>query len=134
METETKFTQWLEEEIETRGWTLRELGRRSGLTHVAISNVLNGVRNPGVEFCLKIARALQTPPELVFRCAGLLPDVEGVEEELYNRFRAYIEALSPERREELMRYVMFLHQLEVDREENPTDDEEDNTEESRGPP
>lgn len=122
--TENTFVSWLENGIKARGWTIRGLARRAGLTHVTISNVLNGTRNPGVEFCLGVARALREPPELVFRRAGLLPDREGIEDELFGRFRAYIEALSPERREELFRYVMFLHQLEMDREANARDDEE----------
>ncbi len=122
--TENTFASWLEKEIEARGWTIRELARRAGLAHVTISNILNGTRNPGVEFCLGVAKALREPPELVFRRAGLLPKREGIEDELYDRFRAYIEALSPERREELFRYVMFLHQLEVDRELNAKDGEE----------
>lgn len=92
---------------------MRELARRAGLTHVTISNVLNGARNPGVEFCLGVAKAFYEPPEIVFRRAGILPDREGIEEELYDRFRAYIEALSPERREELFRYIMFLHEEEM---------------------
>jgi len=122
--TENTFANWLEKEIKARGWTIRELARRAGLTHVTISNVLNGTRNPGVEFCLGVARALREPPELVFRRAGLLPNREGIEDELFERFRAYVEALSPERREELFRYVMFLHQLEMDRAANARDDEE----------
>ena len=121
--TENTFVSWLEKELKARGWTMRELARRAGLTHVTISNVLNGTRNPGVEFCLGVARAFREPPELVFRRAGLLPDRQGIEDELYDRFRAYIEALSPERREELFRYVVFLHQ-EMDREASARDDEE----------
>lgn len=128
METkENSFARWLEKEIEAKGWTIRELARRAGLTHVTISNVLNGARNPGVDFCLGVAKAFRMPPELVFRRAGILPDRDNIEEELYNRFRAYVEALSPERREELLRYVMFLHELEMDRESQTTDDQETDT-------
>ena len=72
------FIKWLSAEIDDRGWTLREMARRSDLTHVAISNVLNEVRNPGVEFCLKVARAFHVPPERVFRRAGLLPPIDNV--------------------------------------------------------
>ena len=123
METTENFASWLVEEIETRGWTIRELARRAGLTHVTISNVINGARNPGVEFCLGVARAFHEPPEVVFRRAGLLPDREGIEDELYDRFRAYIEALSPARREELFRYIMFLHEEEMKKEEAARDRE-----------
>lgn len=64
---------WLTEEIESRGWSLRELGRRSDLSHSTISNILSGVQNPGLEFCLGIAKAFRIPAEMVMHRAGLLP-------------------------------------------------------------
>lgn len=74
METEEiEFTEWIEDEMTKRGWTIRETARRAGLTHAAISNVLNDQRNPGWNFCVGIARAFGKPPEDVMRRAGLLP-------------------------------------------------------------
>ena len=64
---------WLRQEVETRGWSLREMARRAGVSHTAIINVANGRTRPGASFCLKIARALGVPPEEVYRRAGLLP-------------------------------------------------------------
>lgn len=64
---------WLEGELEERGWSIRELGRQAGLSHVTIANILNGSRNPGERFCRAIAHALRVPIEEVFRRAGLLP-------------------------------------------------------------
>lgn len=64
---------WLTEEIENRGWSLRELGRRAGLSHATISNILSGQTNPGLDFCVGIARALDVSAESVLRRADLLP-------------------------------------------------------------
>lgn len=69
---EESFITWLENEIERRGWTLRETARRAGLSHAAISNVLNRQRNPGWDFCAALSRAFEMPPEWVFWKAGLL--------------------------------------------------------------
>jgi len=66
---------WLTNQIETRGWSLRELARRSGLSHATISNVLSGQSNPGFDFCTGIAKALGESPQTVLRLAGLLPEV-----------------------------------------------------------
>ena len=70
-----KLINWLNTQLEERGWSQRELARRTGLSHTAISTVLNSQRNPGWDFCAAIARTLGEPPENVFRMAGLLPSV-----------------------------------------------------------
>lgn len=51
--------------------------------------VMTEQRNPGPDFCNNIARALNVPPERVFRLAGLLPPViigQEQEQELLNYF------------------------------------------------
>jgi transcriptional regulator with XRE-family HTH domain len=67
------FPQWLQDEMDKRGWTQADLHRASGLRRGTISGVLNELRNPGFEFCEAIARALGLPADVVFRQAGLLP-------------------------------------------------------------
>ena len=64
---------WLKEELGARGWSLREMARRVGVSHTAIINVANGRTRPSANLCRKIALALHVPPEDVFRRAGLLP-------------------------------------------------------------
>lgn len=93
---------WLEERLKEKGISQRELARRSGITAGAINHVLSGTRNPGEDFCTKIARGLGLPPEVVFRQAGLLPpapkDVDDLEE-----WREILSYLSTAEREELRR-------------------------------
>ena len=67
------ITQWLIEEVNKRGWSFRELGRRAGLSSGAISKVITGVSLPRWEFCRKVALAFNVPAEKVYRLAGLLP-------------------------------------------------------------
>ena len=69
-----QFQEWLKSEMQQRGWSIAELGRRTHLSAASISNVLNGMRNPGPDFCRAIARALGYPQEYVFRKAGLIDD------------------------------------------------------------
>ena len=64
---------WLKGELGRRGWSLREVARRVGVSHTAIINVANGRTKPGADLCRQIALVLQVPPETVFRRAGLLP-------------------------------------------------------------
>lgn len=69
----TELIDWAGRELETRGWSMRELSRRSGLSVGTISDVLNDRANPGLDFCVGVARALDVPPENVLRMAGLIP-------------------------------------------------------------
>jgi transcriptional regulator with XRE-family HTH domain len=64
---------WLKRELKLRGWSMREMARRAGVSHTAIINLVNGRTNPSAQFCLQIAEALQMPPEEIYRSAGLLP-------------------------------------------------------------
>lgn len=68
-----EFVDWLNAELEARGWSNSELARRAGVVPSTVSMVISGHSKPGVDFCLGVARALNEPPEKVFRLAGLLP-------------------------------------------------------------
>lgn len=68
-----RFAEWLVNQVETRDWSYAELARRAGVSGAMVSLVVNEQKNPGSEFCSGIARALDIPPETVFRKAGLLP-------------------------------------------------------------
>lgn len=67
------FAAWLTAEVEHRGWSLRELGRRSGLSGAFVSDLAGGRQDPGLRSCVQIAAALDLLPETVLRRAGLLP-------------------------------------------------------------
>ena len=73
MGTSDKLSEWITEELNTRGWSIRELARRAELSHATINGVLSGTANPGLDFCKGVARALHVAPEDVIRKAGLLP-------------------------------------------------------------
>jgi len=63
----------LTRQLDRRGWSKRELARRAGLSQTAVSGTVAGQRRPGADFCLKIARTIDEPPEQILRLAGLLP-------------------------------------------------------------
>lgn len=84
---ETELTIWLQSELEKRNWSQSELARRSGLSHGTVSNILSGTKGVGEASLNAIAKALHVPSEVLFRKAGLLPEVpekdEQIEELLY---------------------------------------------------
>jgi transcriptional regulator with XRE-family HTH domain len=72
---EINFADWLRKKLKERDWTQAELSRRSGVSTPQITRVLSGERGLGEQSIKGIAQALQLPPEVVFRAAGLLPQV-----------------------------------------------------------
>jgi len=70
-----QFQEWIESELNNRGWRPADLANKAGLSQTALSNVLNGHRNPGPAFCRAVAKALVVSPESVFRLADILPPI-----------------------------------------------------------
>lgn len=71
----SEFITFVNNELNARGWTANELGRRAKISSGGISLVLTEQRNPGADFCVKVAHALNVQPEFVLRLAGILPPV-----------------------------------------------------------
>ncbi len=91
METIIEF---LEENMKKRNWSQADLARKSGLDTSLVSNILAGRRNIGVTSANAIAKAFKIPPEIIFRKAGLLPEVPDSSERLEELM--YLYNLMPE--------------------------------------
>jgi len=102
LNTMSDFTDWLNAELNTRGWGYNELARRAGLSSGGVSIVMTERQRPGWEFCTKIADALVEKPERVLRLAGLLrsePPSEATVE-LRRKLEYALDLLNDEHREE----------------------------------
>ena len=96
--------EYLLTEMEKRGWKQSDLARHAGLDSGLINNYISGRRNIGAT--LAIAKAFKVAPEIVFRKAGLLPNVPestAEEEQLLYLFRQ----LSNYDREAVLNFVEF---------------------------
>ncbi|NIP97515.1 MAG: helix-turn-helix transcriptional regulator [Akkermansiaceae bacterium] len=67
------FGDWLAATIKERGWNQSELARRANISQATLSRLIGETRQPGPDVCLSLARALNIPPETLFKHAGLLP-------------------------------------------------------------
>lgn len=104
----TFFSEWLQEELEKRGWSQSELARRSGLTRQTINTLIKGRSEPQAETCLAIARGLNVPPETVLRAADLLPELPVPDRDpTLQELMDLMKRMSQEEREEILQYALF---------------------------
>ena len=69
------FSEWLAAELSKRNWRQADLVRESGLSRGAISNFINGHKEPGERACFFITDALGISPIEVCRVAGIVPEL-----------------------------------------------------------
>ena len=67
------FSEWLQNEMNKRGWTQSDLARAANLNRAVINKLLNGKSHPQPVTLEAISRALKIPIEITYRAAGLLP-------------------------------------------------------------
>jgi transcriptional regulator with XRE-family HTH domain len=108
------FKVWLAQELDRRGWSHAEMGRRSGVAQTTISNVISGNRAPGPDLCRAIARALGESEEKIFRLAGLLSPLASDNDPILAEIQDLVRNLSPTKQREVLRYIRFLYQGEQD--------------------
>lgn len=101
---------FLNEALNKRGWSQRELARRAHLSPTSISEVMAGKRGPGKRFCQAVAKALQVPAEEIFQAAGIIdpPPTTVLFSELINLAKS----LSEPNQKKLIEYARFLLQTE----------------------
>ena len=67
------FSEWLQAEMNKRGWSQSDLARAADLNRAVINKLLNGKSHPQPSTLEAISRALKIPIEITYRAAGLLP-------------------------------------------------------------
>lgn len=81
------FSEWLQTEMNKRGWSQSDLARAADLNRAVINKLLNGKSHPQPATLEAISRALRLPIEITYRAAGLLPasaeNDETLEEAIY---------------------------------------------------
>jgi len=69
----SKLGKWLKQEIDSRGWSIRETARRAGVSHTAVNNALAARGATSLDTYKGLARAFDMSLENVLRSAGELP-------------------------------------------------------------
>jgi len=68
------FSEWLQAEMDKRGWSQSDLARYADLNRAVINKLLNRKSHPQPPTLEAISRALKVPIEITYRAAGLLPN------------------------------------------------------------
>jgi transcriptional regulator with XRE-family HTH domain len=115
---ENKFAEWLMQRLDEKGWSQSDLARRANIARGTISNILNGTRAVGPDTCLSIAKALNYPPEVVFRKAGILPPQDNQDETTQQAVHIFTQ-LSPHYQDIALDLLRSLSKQQTNNEENP---------------
>ena len=67
------FSEWLQAEMNRRGWSQSDLARSAELNRAVINKLLHGKSHPQPATLGAISRAFRIPIESIYRAAGLLP-------------------------------------------------------------
>lgn len=113
------FSYWLREEMQKREWTQADLMRHSGMSNAQISRVLNESREPGNDFLRAIARAFKVSPEIVFRAAGVLPELKKGEDPTQEQWNFIYTQLDQNKRQQLLQYAQYLAEEQAKYEARP---------------
>jgi len=93
-----RFAEWLQSEMNKRGWSQSDCARAANLNRAVINKLLNGKSKPQPFTLVAISRAFKIPVETTYRAAGLLPpsvDGDDTTEELIHIFKS-IQSLNEE--------------------------------------
>ena len=110
MEIDTTFGEWLQFELNKRGWSQSDLAVKSKITPAQIGRLIAGTRNPGKESLNAIAKAFDISPVIVFQIAGFLPQDVDTDEIIENTLSA-IKGLSKRDRQDVYEYALFRKQI-----------------------
>lgn len=108
------FSDWLLDQLSKLGWSQSDLARAAGLNRQSISDYVNRRRtNPDPRALISVARALKLPTEVVFRAAGILPQV-GETDEFMDQAEFYFKIYKyPKTKERALEFLEYLRVEEI---------------------
>jgi len=93
-----RFAEWLQIEIDKRGWSQSDCARACDLNRAVINKLLNGKCRPQPATLMAIARGFKIPVETAYRAAGLLPPSNDGDETTNELIHIFHSLQSPQRK------------------------------------
>ena len=100
-----EFVDWLNIEMEKRGWSIRQTARAANLSHTVIAVALSGDK-PTFNTCAGLADAFNVSPNFVFQLAGLIEEQN--KDELTEEAEFLMSQLSPYQRQLAVKFIRVL--------------------------
>jgi transcriptional regulator with XRE-family HTH domain len=107
------FAEWLQAEMNKRGWSQSDCARAADLNRAVINKLLNGKCRPQPNTLIAIARAFKIPVETAYRAAGLLPPSLELDDGAAELMYIYNSIRSPQRK---MTAITLLKALVIEEE------------------
>jgi transcriptional regulator with XRE-family HTH domain len=104
----TYFSQWLQAEMDKRGWSQSDCARAADLNRAVINKLLNGRCKPQPATLMAIARAFKIPVEIAYRAAGLLPPNPEFDETTAELLYIFNSIQNPQRKMTVMTFLKAL--------------------------
>lgn len=108
LDSDERFIQWLNAEMEARNLSQGELARRSGLSQSMISLLLLGKNKPGIDTLHCLSAAFNMRKEDVFRNAGLLDPLPDKGDPALSELHYLIPRLSSNGRARVLDYARYV--------------------------
>ena len=93
-----RFAEWLQSEIDKRGWSQSDCARACELNRAVINKLLNSKSKPQPVTLIAIARGFKLPVETAYRAAGLLPPTNDSDETTRELIHIFQSLQSPQRK------------------------------------
>jgi transcriptional regulator with XRE-family HTH domain len=106
------FEQWLNKQLNDRGWSQSEAARRSGISASMFSQVISGVANPGIDFLDGVARAFGITRREVYARAGRIEPEPSSDTPSAKDLLTYFSTLMPEHQQSVIQHAKALYALE----------------------
>jgi transcriptional regulator with XRE-family HTH domain len=112
-----KFSEWLVRRVEKKGISMTRFAIRAGVSKQVISKYLNDPPEKyDIDIMIRIAAALEIPPEEVFRAAGKFPDVSHLESQM-DELQYLLSQMDDDNRDDVIAYAR--HRLERQEKQPP---------------
>jgi transcriptional regulator with XRE-family HTH domain len=102
------FSEWLQSEMDKRGWSQSHCARAADLNRAVINKLLNGKCKPQPATLIAIARAFKIPIETAYRAAGLLPPSMDLDDSAAEAVHVFNTIQSPQRKTTAIRLLRAL--------------------------
>jgi transcriptional regulator with XRE-family HTH domain len=118
------FVEWLQREMNKRGWSQSDCARAANLNRAVINKLLNGKCRPQPVTLTAIARAFKIPVETAYRAAGLLPPNSDMDDTSAEVMYLFNSIQSPHRKTTVL---MLLKALAIEEENEQQSDSKTGT-------